>query len=185
MVGFLGRCLCGQVSYTWHVENISVVPGLRLAWEHEFKYLNLPLTASAPALGGATADFLAGRTLDMTRFSLTRTLASKSLPESGPPLVIMDRLPAITTTRTRSQGRLVSAFRASRFLALNKEQTAHWHRFPRKSVHLERSWFFFPPGRFPRLFPLSHRPYDGRDAPSLRTRSNGETWSRRTSRMST
>ena len=57
MVGFLGRCLCGQVSYTWHVENISVVPGLRLAWEHEFKYLNLPLTASAPALGGATADF--------------------------------------------------------------------------------------------------------------------------------
>jgi len=88
----------------------------------------------------------------MTRFSLTRTLASKSLPESGPPLVMMDRLPAITTIRTRSQGRLVSAFRASRFLALNKEQTAHWHRFPRKSVHLGRSWFFFPPWAVSRAF---------------------------------
>ena len=49
--------LGGQASYRWHVGNISVIPGLRLAWQHEFKYSNLPLTASAPALGGATATF--------------------------------------------------------------------------------------------------------------------------------
>jgi outer membrane lipase/esterase len=47
----------GQASYTWHVGNISVIPGLRLAWEHEFKYSVLPLTVSAPTLGGATANF--------------------------------------------------------------------------------------------------------------------------------
>jgi outer membrane autotransporter protein len=46
-----------QASYTWHVGNISVIPGLRLAWEHEFKYSVLPLTVSAPTLGGATANF--------------------------------------------------------------------------------------------------------------------------------
>jgi hypothetical protein len=48
LVGFLGDGLGGQPSYRWDV---------RLAWEHEFKYSNLPLTVSAPALGGATANF--------------------------------------------------------------------------------------------------------------------------------
>ena len=44
-----------QASYNWQVGKIAVIPGLRLAWQHEFKYSNLPITASAPTFGGATA----------------------------------------------------------------------------------------------------------------------------------
>jgi outer membrane autotransporter protein len=46
-----------QASYNWQVGKVLVVPGLKLAWEHEFKYSNLPITASAPTLNGATATF--------------------------------------------------------------------------------------------------------------------------------
>jgi len=49
--------LGGQAYYKWHVGNIPVVPTVRLAWEHEYFYANLPITASAPALDGATATF--------------------------------------------------------------------------------------------------------------------------------
>jgi outer membrane autotransporter protein len=46
-----------QATYNWHLGKILVIPGLKLAWEHEFKYSTLPITVSAPALGGATATF--------------------------------------------------------------------------------------------------------------------------------
>jgi outer membrane autotransporter protein len=41
-----------QASYNWHVGKITVIPGLKLAWEHEFKYSTLPITASVPTFGG-------------------------------------------------------------------------------------------------------------------------------------
>jgi len=47
----------GQAYYRWRVGSIPVIPNLRLAWEHEYFYSNLPITASAPALNGATATF--------------------------------------------------------------------------------------------------------------------------------
>jgi outer membrane autotransporter protein len=46
-----------QASYTWHCGNVLLVPSIRAAWEHEFKYSALPITASAPVLGGTTATF--------------------------------------------------------------------------------------------------------------------------------
>ena len=49
--------LGGQAYYAWDVGKIRVVPAVRLAWEHEYLYSNLPITVSAPALGGATATF--------------------------------------------------------------------------------------------------------------------------------
>ena len=45
-----------QASYNWQVGKIVVIPGLRLAWEHEFKYSHLPITASVPTLGEATLN---------------------------------------------------------------------------------------------------------------------------------
>jgi len=47
----------GQAYYRWHVGNIPVIPNVRLAWEHEYFYSALPITATAPALDGATATF--------------------------------------------------------------------------------------------------------------------------------
>ncbi len=46
-----------QASYTCHVGNVLVIPSVTAAWEHEFKYSALPITVSAPALGGATTTF--------------------------------------------------------------------------------------------------------------------------------
>ena len=47
----------GQAYYRWHVGNIPVIPNVRLAWEHEYFYSALPITATAPTLDGATATF--------------------------------------------------------------------------------------------------------------------------------
>jgi outer membrane autotransporter protein len=44
----------GRAYYTWHEANTTVIPQVKLAWEHEFLYSNLPLTISAPGLDGAT-----------------------------------------------------------------------------------------------------------------------------------
>jgi outer membrane lipase/esterase len=44
-----------QVSYTWHVGNIIVIPRLWAAWEHEYKYSRLPITFSSPVFGGVSA----------------------------------------------------------------------------------------------------------------------------------
>jgi outer membrane autotransporter protein len=46
-----------QASYTLHCGNVLLVPTIRASWEHEFKYSALPVTVSAPVLGGATATF--------------------------------------------------------------------------------------------------------------------------------
>ena len=42
-------------SYTWHVGNIIVNPSLWAAWEHEYKYSNLPITFSSAVFPGASA----------------------------------------------------------------------------------------------------------------------------------
>jgi Autotransporter beta-domain len=47
----------GQAYYKWHVGSIPFIPNVRLAWEHEYLYSNLPITAAAPFLNGATATF--------------------------------------------------------------------------------------------------------------------------------
>ena len=46
-----------QASYNWHLGKTTVIPGLKLAWEHEYRYSNLDITGSAPALNNATATF--------------------------------------------------------------------------------------------------------------------------------
>jgi outer membrane autotransporter protein len=47
----------GRAYYKFHVGSIPVIPTVRFAWEHEYFYSNLPITASAPALNGAKATF--------------------------------------------------------------------------------------------------------------------------------
>jgi outer membrane autotransporter protein len=47
----------GRAYYNWHLGKMLIIPSLTIAWEHEYFYSNLPITASAPELGGATATF--------------------------------------------------------------------------------------------------------------------------------
>ena len=47
----------GRLYYTAHLGQMAVIPQLKLAWEHEYLYSSLPLSVTAPALGGATATF--------------------------------------------------------------------------------------------------------------------------------
>jgi outer membrane lipase/esterase len=44
-----------QASYTWHVGNITVIPSLWAAWEHEYKYSRLPITFGSVDFPGASA----------------------------------------------------------------------------------------------------------------------------------
>jgi outer membrane autotransporter protein len=44
----------GRAYYTWHGGNTTIIPQVKLAWEHEYLYSNLPLTISAPGLDNAT-----------------------------------------------------------------------------------------------------------------------------------
>jgi outer membrane autotransporter protein len=44
-----------QASYPWHVGQITVIPSLWAAWEHEYKYSALPITFSAANFPGGTA----------------------------------------------------------------------------------------------------------------------------------
>ncbi|MGA8660061.1 MAG: autotransporter domain-containing protein [Chthoniobacterales bacterium] len=46
-----------QASYTCHWGNVLVVPTVRTAWEHEFKYSALPITVSSAAFPGVSATF--------------------------------------------------------------------------------------------------------------------------------
>jgi len=43
-----------QASYTWHVGQITVIPSLWAAWEHEYKYSALPITANFPGVTATT-----------------------------------------------------------------------------------------------------------------------------------
>jgi outer membrane autotransporter protein len=49
--------LGAQASYNWHLGKTTVIPGLKLAWEHEYRYSNLDISGSAPALNNASATF--------------------------------------------------------------------------------------------------------------------------------
>ena len=46
-----------QASYNLHLGKTTVIPGLKLAWEHEYRYSNLDITGSAPVLNNTTATF--------------------------------------------------------------------------------------------------------------------------------
>ena len=41
--------------YAWHVGKIIVIPSLWAAWEHEYKYSNLPITFSSVEFPGVSA----------------------------------------------------------------------------------------------------------------------------------
>jgi T5SS/PEP-CTERM-associated repeat protein len=43
--------------YTWQGAKTTIIPQVKLAWEHEYLYSNLPLTISAPALGATTTVY--------------------------------------------------------------------------------------------------------------------------------
>jgi outer membrane autotransporter protein len=47
----------GRLYYKAQLGQMAVIPQLKLAWEHEYLYSSLPLSVTAPALGGATATF--------------------------------------------------------------------------------------------------------------------------------
>jgi predicted outer membrane repeat protein len=47
----------GRIYYNAHLGQMAVIPQLKLAWEHEYLYSSLPLSVTAPTLGGATATF--------------------------------------------------------------------------------------------------------------------------------
>jgi outer membrane autotransporter protein len=44
-----------QASYTWHVGQITVIPSLWMAWEHEYKESSLPISFSAANFPGVSA----------------------------------------------------------------------------------------------------------------------------------
>ena len=46
-----------QAYYTCQAGKITIIPYVRVGWEHEGLYSDLPITVSAPALGEATATF--------------------------------------------------------------------------------------------------------------------------------
>ena len=47
----------GRLYYNARLGQMALIPQLKLAWEHEYLYSSLPLSVTAPALGGATATF--------------------------------------------------------------------------------------------------------------------------------
>jgi fibronectin-binding autotransporter adhesin len=49
--------LGAQASYNWHIGKTAVIPGLKLAWEHEYRYSNLDISGSAPAINNASVTF--------------------------------------------------------------------------------------------------------------------------------
>jgi outer membrane autotransporter protein len=49
--------LGGKASFTWRVGSILIIPSTTAAWEHEYKYSALPISASSSLFGGATATF--------------------------------------------------------------------------------------------------------------------------------
>ena len=46
-----------RASYQWQAGKVLVEPSLRAAWEHEFKYSNLPIAASFAGIPGPSATF--------------------------------------------------------------------------------------------------------------------------------
>jgi uncharacterized protein YhjY with autotransporter beta-barrel domain len=121
--------LGGQASYTWHLGSISVIPGLRLAWEHEFKYSNLHITASVPTLGKAT---LTGPNLGHDSLLINANIA---IPISPRIWATTAKLPGIITVPTRSPGLSVSVFnpnsdfRLSTCIRLNHHMDGRYHEF--------------------------------------------------------
>jgi len=48
----------GQAYYKWHVGSIPVIPNVRLAWEHEYLYSNLPINRHRSILERSSGDLL-------------------------------------------------------------------------------------------------------------------------------
>ena len=49
--------LCFRAFYLWQIGKIIVEPTLRAAWEHEYKYSALPITAGFAGIAGPSATF--------------------------------------------------------------------------------------------------------------------------------
>src|SRR5215471_15696787 len=49
--------LAFRASYLWQVGKGIVEPSLRAAWEHEFRYSDLPITAGFAGIPGRSATF--------------------------------------------------------------------------------------------------------------------------------
>jgi outer membrane autotransporter protein len=47
-----------RASYLWQAGKVLVEPSLRAAWEHEYKYSDLPITAGFAGIPGPSATFL-------------------------------------------------------------------------------------------------------------------------------
>ena len=43
--------------YQWQIEKIVLVPSLKAAWEHEYRYSALPITAGFAGIPGPSATF--------------------------------------------------------------------------------------------------------------------------------
>jgi len=56
--GSLRSDLGFRASYEWHVGKVLVEPYVKAAWEHEFKYSALPVTAGFAGIPGPSATFL-------------------------------------------------------------------------------------------------------------------------------
>ena len=46
-----------RVFYGWQIGNIVIQPSLKAAWEHEYKYSALPITAGFAGIPGPSATF--------------------------------------------------------------------------------------------------------------------------------
>jgi outer membrane autotransporter protein len=46
-----------RASYLWQIGKVAVEPSLRVAWEHEYKYSALPITAGFAGIPGPSATF--------------------------------------------------------------------------------------------------------------------------------
>jgi outer membrane autotransporter protein len=43
--------------YRWQIGKVLIVPSINAAWEHEYKYSALPITASFAGISGSSATF--------------------------------------------------------------------------------------------------------------------------------
>jgi outer membrane autotransporter protein len=47
-----------RASYQWKIGKVVVEPSIKAAWEHEFKYSALPITAGLAGISGPSATFV-------------------------------------------------------------------------------------------------------------------------------
>ena len=101
--------LGAQASYTWHCGSVLLVPSIKAAWEHEFKYSALPITVSSVAFPGVAAT-LFGPSEGHNSAIINAGLGVQWTPKFRPMSVTRDNWDGIVTTRTPLPAVSVSAF---------------------------------------------------------------------------